>query len=413
MVVDWRAPGGRAVLPGHRSRADGPGPPPPLRRPGPPAARHRGRAVRRRPPRRRPTSDGRHRSTAGRAPRLQHADRRARARPHRPARRHRRHHPGRAGRDHPLAAAGRARRAGRAGHGQDRRRPAPRRLPALHLPLPARGPGRAGRRAEPACSCATSSRCCRRSARPASSWPCSPTSSPTSRFGGADDRAVDAPGSRATRAWRGVIDQGRARPGAAAARATSSSRSARPTCASPSADERSASSATPAAASAATTPAAGSSRARCAPRWPPVRPRARVDAGRGARARCAADPRCARRSSGCGRCSPRPAAARPVRLARRCCGWPARGLLERRRVDVAATGPASDDGRRGRAGPSDDVALLDEARALLGPRRPAQGRQGRRRRRDPHLRPHRRSTRRRTSRRCSCGWSPAGRSTAR
>ena len=46
LVVDWRAPGRRAVLPGHRARADGPGAPPPLRHPWPPAARHRGRALR-------------------------------------------------------------------------------------------------------------------------------------------------------------------------------------------------------------------------------------------------------------------------------------------------------------------------------------------------------------------------------
>ena len=46
-------------------------------------------------------------------------------------------------------AGRRARRAGRPGHRQDRRRPAPRRLPALHLPLPARGPGRAGHRPQP------------------------------------------------------------------------------------------------------------------------------------------------------------------------------------------------------------------------------------------------------------------------
>ena len=97
-------PGGRAVLPGHRPAADGPGPAPPLRHPGPQAARHRGRAVRRgrRAAGRRP---GRRRRRApGPGPGL--ADRRARGGPHRPARRHRRHHPGRAGRGHPLAAPG-------------------------------------------------------------------------------------------------------------------------------------------------------------------------------------------------------------------------------------------------------------------------------------------------------------------
>ena len=89
------------------------------------------------------------RRRAARAARLQHAARRARARAHRHARRHRRHHPGRAGRDHPLPAGRRARRAGRPGHRQDGRGAAPRRLPALHLPLPARGPGRAGHRPQP------------------------------------------------------------------------------------------------------------------------------------------------------------------------------------------------------------------------------------------------------------------------
>ena len=44
----------RAVLPRHRPRADGARPPPALRRRRPQPARHRGRAVRRRPPRRRP-----------------------------------------------------------------------------------------------------------------------------------------------------------------------------------------------------------------------------------------------------------------------------------------------------------------------------------------------------------------------
>ena len=153
----------RAVLPGHRTRADGPRAPPPLRRRGAHRPRHRGRAVRRRPPRCRP----RRRPRAGRAApngerrrcrrerrpsgaaRLLHAARRPRARAHRHARRHRRHDPGRAGRDHPLAAGRRARRAGRSRHRQDRRRPPPRRLPAVHAPLPARGPGRPRHRAEP------------------------------------------------------------------------------------------------------------------------------------------------------------------------------------------------------------------------------------------------------------------------
>ncbi len=68
---------------------------------------------------------------------------------HGPAHRHRRHHPGRTGRGHPGRDAGCAGRAGRPGHRQDRRRPAPRRLPALHAPLPARGSGCAGHRPQP------------------------------------------------------------------------------------------------------------------------------------------------------------------------------------------------------------------------------------------------------------------------
>ena len=47
-------------------------------------------------------------------------------------------------------AARRARRAGRPRHRQDGRRAPPGRLPALHPPLPARGPGRARRRPQPA-----------------------------------------------------------------------------------------------------------------------------------------------------------------------------------------------------------------------------------------------------------------------
>ena len=55
-----------------------------------------------------------------------------------------------AGRDHPLAARRRAGGPGRPGNGQDGRRAAPRRVPALHPPLPPGTPGRAGRRAQPA-----------------------------------------------------------------------------------------------------------------------------------------------------------------------------------------------------------------------------------------------------------------------
>ena len=99
VVIDWRAPVAEPFY-----RATGRDPMGLVRRRhfstrGPPAARHRGRAVRRGPPRHRQRGRG-----ALRPPRLQHPARRARAGPHRPARRHRRHHPGRAGRDHPVAA---------------------------------------------------------------------------------------------------------------------------------------------------------------------------------------------------------------------------------------------------------------------------------------------------------------------
>ena len=71
--------------------------------------------------------------------------------------------------------ARRARRPGRPRHRQDRRGPAPRRLPPLHA-TGSRSKARACSSSAPTgCSSATSSRCCRRSARPASSSSCSPT----------------------------------------------------------------------------------------------------------------------------------------------------------------------------------------------------------------------------------------------
>ena len=54
VVVDWRAPGGRAVLPGDGPRADGLAASPSLRRRGRVDPRHRGRVVRRRTSRHRP-----------------------------------------------------------------------------------------------------------------------------------------------------------------------------------------------------------------------------------------------------------------------------------------------------------------------------------------------------------------------
>ena len=82
-----------------------------------------------------------------------------------PDARHRRHHPARAGRHRPRRAVPVGLRAGRAGHRQDRRRPAPGGVPALRAPRAADPPGRAGRRARTPASCATSATCCRRSAR--------------------------------------------------------------------------------------------------------------------------------------------------------------------------------------------------------------------------------------------------------
>ena len=81
-------------------------------------------------------------------------DRRGRAvrlavgRPHRPDVGDRRHHPGGAGRDHPLGAARSPGGPGWPRHRQDRRRVAPRRVPALHPPRPARPARGAGGRPE-------------------------------------------------------------------------------------------------------------------------------------------------------------------------------------------------------------------------------------------------------------------------
>ena len=63
--------------------------------------------------------------------------------------RHRRHHPARPGRPGPRRSRRLALHPGRAGHRQDRRRPAPRGVPALHLPRAAAPLRRAGRRAQP------------------------------------------------------------------------------------------------------------------------------------------------------------------------------------------------------------------------------------------------------------------------
>ena len=62
-----------------------------------------------------------------------------------------RHHPGRPGRHHPRGIPRRSRRRRRSGHREDRRRPAPLRLPPLLRPSPRSPPGRrAVRRSAPA-----------------------------------------------------------------------------------------------------------------------------------------------------------------------------------------------------------------------------------------------------------------------
>ena len=74
--------------------------------------------------------------------------RRDRAPSRRPDARHRRHHPARAGRHRPRRRERDAVRAGRPGHRQDRGRPAPRGVPALHVPRPAAARRRTRRRAQ-------------------------------------------------------------------------------------------------------------------------------------------------------------------------------------------------------------------------------------------------------------------------
>ena len=168
--------GGRALLPGHRPAADGAGPAPPLRHPGPHPARHRGRALRRA----RRSGSARVTATGPRgAQRLRRAHRRPRDGPHRagwatssP--------PSRASRTRSSAPSCRACWSCRAVPAPARpswRCTAP---PTCSTPTASRSRARACSWSGPTgCSWATSSRCCPRSARPASSWRCSPTSSPT------------------------------------------------------------------------------------------------------------------------------------------------------------------------------------------------------------------------------------------
>ena len=99
----------------------------------------------------------------------------------RPDARHRRHHPARPGRHRPGPADRVDLRPGRAGHRQDRGRPAPRGLPALHARRPAGPLRRPRRRARTGRSSATSSRCCPPSARSTSTRRRSPSSPPGCR----------------------------------------------------------------------------------------------------------------------------------------------------------------------------------------------------------------------------------------
>ena len=132
LLLDWRVPQARAVLPGDRGDA--------ARRARAPAPAEQGPRASCASTTRSSTRD----AARGRPGGLQ-GEARAARRAHRPAHgphgRHRRDDPGRAGPHHPLRPARRARRAGRPGHGQDRRRAAPRRLPAVLAPRAARHPG--------------------------------------------------------------------------------------------------------------------------------------------------------------------------------------------------------------------------------------------------------------------------------
>ena len=147
-------PRGRAVLRGDPRQPDGPGQPPPV--PLDPRPDHRllGRGVHRRRVRRA-------RRGARRPVRLH---RQPGQQPLGPDARRARHHPGRPGRHHPRRIRRRPRRRRRSGHREDRRRPAPHRLPPLLRPAPRSPPGRRAVR------------------RPAASrtWPTSPTSCPAS-----------------------------------------------------------------------------------------------------------------------------------------------------------------------------------------------------------------------------------------
>ena len=117
-----------------------------------------------------------------------------------------RHHPGRPGRHHPRRLARRARRRRRPGHRQDRRRAAPRRVPALLRPA-ARPPPRrrAVRRAAPALPRVRRRRAARASARRACRPARCATSSPRARRP-APSRTRRSPRLKASRAMVAAIE---------------------------------------------------------------------------------------------------------------------------------------------------------------------------------------------------------------
>ena len=133
-------PGGRAVLRGDPRQPDGSGQPPQVSLDPRPDQRLLGRGV----------HPGRVRG-ARRARRPVRLHRQPGQQPVGPDARRARHHPGRPGRHHPRGIPRRSRRRRRSGHGEDRRRAAPLRLPPLLRPSPRSPPRRrAVRRSAPA-----------------------------------------------------------------------------------------------------------------------------------------------------------------------------------------------------------------------------------------------------------------------
>ena len=293
-------------------------------------------------------------------------------------------------------AARRARRAGRPRHRQDRRRAAPRRLPALHAPLPARGPGRARRRPEPGvpalhrAGAAVARRGRRRAGR---------ARRPRARR--RRSQATDGDRGRSgqgRRAHGDVLDEGRPRPGAAAPR-----RPRRAVRRSPGSGSTSRRRGASCAVRSRRAHAHNAGRRfveqvrvrRARGQQPrPDRRRRRSASARGRPTRCAP------RSSACGRCSRRRSCLHDL--------FGSRG--------AAATRVASAPSTRTRPSCSCDPGLSDVDDVVLDRRRRRPARRGARAARpasargNGSTRPTRSaptatssSTRRRTSRRCSCG----------